>query len=340
MSETANIAAMAELLSGKVFGVFGWSQVGPINFNFKDDTSKDIKRHTKHPCDVIFRYDDPYRRQPIYLITDLKSYAKASVESKEKLQGNITGLASALRCARKSNEFKKHLPEDSGAINGLIFVFNNDNEFDGDFGVLLKSKGPSLIDIPYDSKIYIFGPPQIQFLCDIVNDLEKIFGEDVPLAGQFKFFHPNLISSIPDRNRWPSAMPEMLTSPYIISIYTKETSVKEGDLTKILSRDYTNFYYKGSGATYEEFCFIFDYCFRYNLIDDNHSIKIKMPYCCEDAASNFDKAKQEFSRHFYKQDKGFDKLAKIELIQIPTAIFEFHDKIIGMDKRKEFANAK
>lgn len=336
MSETVNIAAMAEILSGKLFGAFGWKQFGPINFNFTDDT--ECKRHTKYPCDVIFGYEHPFLREWIYLITDLKSYSKASVESKEKIQSNINGLASALRCARISSEFKKNLPKDGDIVNGLLFIYNNDNEYDKDFGTLLKDKGPTSIDIPLHAKLHVFGPPQIQFLCDIVNDLEKVFGEDTPLPGAFRFFYPNQISRIPEKNEWSAAGPEILTSPYIIAIYTKEIRQQLGKEIIVKEIKHTNFYYRGEGDTFEEFCFILDYCFRYSLIDDYQKIKIKMPYCCESAAANFDKAKLHFSEHFYKQAGGFEKLNQVELCPIASAMFEFHDKIIGMEKRKEFSH--
>ena len=339
MSETANIAAMAEILSTSLLGTFGWNQYGPINFNFQDDTDATKSRRAKYPCDIIFGIHDAYLKKPVYLLTDLKSYGRTSIESKDKLQSAINGLASALRCARKSNKFRTHLPEDSGSINALLFIFNNDFEFDKDFPSLLASKSPSIVDIPHNSHLYVMGPPQIQFLSDIVNDLQKIHGEDTPTAGAFKFFHPNLISRIPERNEWSSASPEILLSSFITVIYEKEVRTSVGDQIHINKEKFTNIYYRGTGATPEEFCFILDYCFRYSLIDDYQKIKIKMSQCDPEFSSNFDKATRIFSEHFYKQDSSFEKLRQIEIVSIPSATLKFHENQIGMEKRKEFPNA-
>jgi hypothetical protein len=339
MSETANIAAMAEILSGKLLGAFGWKQFGPINFNFQDDTTPDVQRRTKHPCDVIFGYDDPYSGRPTYLITDLKSYAKATITAKDKLESNIVGLGKALQCAKRSKQFKAHLPEESGSINALLFIYNNDNKYDESFADLLTLKAPLTVDIPFESHLYILGPNHIQFLSDVVNDLEKIHGEDTSTIGAFKFFHPNLISKIPERNEWNSAPPTSLISPYITVIYTKEVKTHKDNEITIKTQKNTNFYYRGTGETHEEFCFILDYFFRYSLIDDYQKIKIKMPYSHPKAALNFEKAKHEFLKHFYKQDSGFIKLSQIELTPIPSTMYTFHEIAIGMERRKEFANA-
>lgn len=338
MGETANIAAMAEILSNKLFGVFGWKQHGPPNFNFTDDTG--LKAKKKHPCDMIFGYSNPYGDDPEYLLTDLKSYMAQSVESKEKLETAIKGLASALTCSRKSLGFKRHLPDESGTINALLFIFNNDAKFDRDFPCLMEAKAPSNVQIPHNARLYVMGPPDIQFLCNIVNDLAKVYGEDVELAGQFKFFYPNLIGKIPAKNEWEAASPEMLLSKFIAVIYEKQKRTKEGEETVVTKEKHTNIYYRGEGSSPEEFCFLFDYCFRYSLIDDYKIINLKMPTAGENCLNNFEKAKHLFSEHFYKQDISFKKLEQIQLTIIEAVTVTFHEKNIGMEKRKEFAHAK
>ena len=78
MSETANIAAMAEKVSADVFKWFKWEMLPPMDFDFnchkpeKHKTS-DLPKKT-HPVDAVFKYFDPYLGKDILLNTDLKSY--------------------------------------------------------------------------------------------------------------------------------------------------------------------------------------------------------------------------------------------------------------------------
>lgn len=333
MSETANISAMAEILSGQLFNIFGWGSFGPANFNFKDDTVKGARK--KHPCDIIFGLKDPYHNM-IYLLTDLKSYKKSSVKSKDKIQDAITNLAETLSCARKSGNFQRHLTGGQGNTEALLFIFNNDDEFDSDFGSLLVSKGPATVNVPFNARLYIFGPPQIQFLADIANDLEKIHGTDAA-SGAFSFFYPNMINRIPEKNEWPAASPEMLLSPFLVVLFKKNVKQENNGETIITEQKLTNIYYRGKGETPEEFCFLIDYCFRYSLIDDYKKIYIKMPYACEDYKSHFETACSMFREQFYKGE-GLAKLSNISPEGIHGIVIKFHANAIGMDKRKEFSN--
>jgi|GEM_PF-5576138 len=340
MGETANIAAMAERISGQLFNVFGWRSVGPVNFNFQENESPEKQRRSKHPCDVIFEYLDPFCSSPIYLLTDLKSYAKSTIEDKSRIKSAITSLGKSLRAAVNSDEFQKRLPGDGGKISALFFVYNNDDDYDKDFEGLLSANMPSPLDIPLTASLYIFGPSNIRFLLDVYNDLQKVYGESDVSSGRFRFYYPNLVSKVPDKNEWHTATPEMLLSPYIPVIYDKEVRMKQEDGSCLVTqKKQIQLYYRGPGSTYEEFCFILDYLFRYSIIDDCASVSIRIPGANGEYLSAFEKAKDEFSQHFYTQDQVFKKLSVIECKSIMTQSQKFSEIELGMEKRKEFKDA-
>jgi hypothetical protein len=338
VGETANIAAISEKISGTIFQVFGWQQYGPVNFNFREDSALGEKAKQKRPCDVIFGYQDPFLNDEVFLITDLKSYAKSTAKDAEKLKKAISNLGNAHRAANNSDDFQGHLPVEGASLSSLLFIFNHDQEYDKDFGTALAENHPSPLDIPTKSNLYVFGPPQIQFFLDIYNDLQKIYGEETMLKGKFRYFYPNLISAFPTRNYWHSATPELLLSPYIPIIYDIDEKVESNGTTQVKSKKCVNFYYSGKGETPEEFCFILDYMFRYNLIDDITQIRIKIPHCGANFMTNFDRAKRDFSRHFYSQDSAFEKIKQIEVTGIPRGRYQYHENAIGMEKRKDFKN--
>lgn len=335
MSETANIASISEILSGKLFGVFGWKQFGPTNFNFREDEGPEVTRRAKYPCDVVFGYMDPYSQLNVYFLTDLKSYKKSTIETKD-FKSAITRLSGAVRKAGSSKEFQDHLPDENGEIHGLLFVYNHDNEYDKDLLAVISADSTISPDIPPVSSISIFSPDQIQFMNDMYNDLEKIFGEDVDPVGKFHFFYPNLTSQIPEKNEWYAATKEMLLSAYVPVLYLR--NINEGG-SHTWTQKYLDLYYRGEGRGYEEFCFIFEFLFRYNLIDDHSRVRIKIRGSSVGSQSAFQRAKSEFLKHFYKEDGALEKLQSIELKEIPTTIYSFHEVNIGMDKRREFANA-
>lgn len=339
MSETANIAAIAELISQRLFNAFGWRPVGPVNFNFQENASLETKRRTKWPCDIVFEYSDPFHSSPIYLLTDLKSYSKSTVEDKNKIKGSITSLGSSLRAAVNSDGFQRHLPEDGARISALFFIYNHDEGYEKDFETVITANMPSPLDLPANSSLYIFGPSHIRFLLDIFNDLQKVFGEDEVASRRFRFYYPNLVSKVPDKNEWSTATPEMLLSPYIPVIFDRETRIKEGDATIAKEQRNIQLYYRGPGSTHEEFCFILDYLFKYSIVDDCAKVSIRIPAPDGNYQSQFAKAKEEFSKHFYSQDQVFQKLNAIECKNIPTQSQKFSDIEVGMEKRKEFYDA-
>lgn len=65
MAETADIAAMAERLSGELFAEFFWKRTGPMNENWACERPEHHKVKT-HPSDVVFYYDEPYTQQRTY----------------------------------------------------------------------------------------------------------------------------------------------------------------------------------------------------------------------------------------------------------------------------------
>src|SRR6266498_1727638 len=105
--ENQNIAAMAERASKEIFEVFGWRQLGPKNQNWAcvEQEKHDRRRARTHPTDLVFRYEDPWSGQEIYVNSDLKSYAKGTIVQ-QSLVSLIRNLSRSVECANKSEEFQ------------------------------------------------------------------------------------------------------------------------------------------------------------------------------------------------------------------------------------------
>lgn len=104
MAETANIAAIAEKLSGELFAEFFWKRTGPMNENWACEKSEHHKVKT-HPSDVVFYYDEPYTNQRTYVNCDLKSYATSSITT-SALRGAVESLTKQVACAEISEEWR------------------------------------------------------------------------------------------------------------------------------------------------------------------------------------------------------------------------------------------
>jgi len=91
MSETSNIAKMAELLSSELFSEFLWKRTGPVDQDWKCV----LESHHKntHPSDVVFYYDEPYEPVRTYVNCDLKSYSADTISAAQIVsfrQGCVT----------------------------------------------------------------------------------------------------------------------------------------------------------------------------------------------------------------------------------------------------------
>src|SRR5437667_75176 len=105
--ESHNIVLMAEKASAEIFDIFGWRLVGPRNKNWAcvERDRHGRKRAGTHPSDAVFRYEDPWSGKEAYVTSDLKSYAKGTMQQ-QPLVAALRNLSRSVECAGVSQEFR------------------------------------------------------------------------------------------------------------------------------------------------------------------------------------------------------------------------------------------
>ena len=130
MPENADIQKMAELASAEIFSVFGWEQSPLMNQNWSCVEQEKHHRQKKvktHPTDTVFKYVDPYSGTDLYIQTDLKSYAKGTLETADLVKA-IRELGRATECANKSEDWKRLFVDQTrnNDVLGMLFIYNHD----------------------------------------------------------------------------------------------------------------------------------------------------------------------------------------------------------------------
>lgn len=186
MAETKNIDEIAGIVSSRVFYELKWDMNEKTDLNWdccmrshlsdKQLESDDPKK--THPTDVVFSYTDPYTNVVQYVQTDLKSYAKRTIEAKHSkgILGDVESLGQQVECAKRSNEWKGMYLNDSSSdfnVHGMLFIYNHDNAYDAKLFDRIPNVEKARFGLPDKSLIAIFSPRQIRFLLDITENIEK-----------------------------------------------------------------------------------------------------------------------------------------------------------------------
>ena len=294
MSETVNIAEFAKILSDEIFTIFGWQTVGPADHTW--DCVEIEKHHKKkakvHPSDVVFKYRDPYRGIDIYLNTDLKSYAKSTLQSTD-LASTLRSLAGAVECANKSPSWQTaYLTERTNYdVVGLLFLFNHDGEFDKDFPAILGEIGPGQIKVERQRKVFVMGPDRITYLNTIAKDiLQERGAKRLPDTDYCHFYYPDMEFAKVTASKQGAATVETLLGPWQILRFGRNGSPQ--------SCPGYYFYSASTGNSEEEFMYIIDFIFTYQLLGDEDVICIRMPLASESATPHFERAKARYADEF------------------------------------------
>lgn len=327
--ETVNIGAMAKEVSDRIFSRFGWEITGTQNENFSCVKVEQHRKKSnpKHPVDVVFNYDDPFTRQKHYLLTDLKSYAKNTIISKDFKQV-VIDLSKAVDCANSSKEWQDRYtnPELNWTIHGLLFVYNHDGEFDKSFNIYLSGVNHSILHLPPDSRIYVIGPDKISYLLNILNDIDVERGQGrLPLNKEIEFWYPDLINRRPTSKIGPIANIELLIGPWQVLPY----EVIEND--NIVKGTYI--YYDGEGKSPKEFEFLMDFSFKNQLVEKNSTISIRMPNAIPNARQNFEQAQDNIFRHFHSFPEIRNRLNQFKFFKIEIVKTQYSSVEIGMEAR-------
>ncbi|XNJ93056.1 hypothetical protein AB6C68_016805 [Vibrio cyclitrophicus] len=182
MSETTQIAKMAEVVSSELFKAFKWGVEDARDHSWACVTSDEHGGKDSHPSDCVFYYRDPYDRQMKYINTDLKSFAKGSI-NKRQIRKAMHSLTYATNCAQYNENWSNLFnPEDSHAVKGMLFVYNHCDNYNGDFDEILKDINESDEDRPKVnhldgySQVYVMSPYKVTELTSIAKDSEDFDG--------------------------------------------------------------------------------------------------------------------------------------------------------------------
>lgn len=282
-------ARMAKRVADDVFPAFGWRQVGGLNANF-DCTSPEDHVTENHPSDVVFTYEDPYTPVPIYVQFDLKSYASGTLKA-SKIREALESMARSTACANRSEEWRnKYIDGTRPALCvGALFIYNHDASYDKSFTSVLRSAGAKPLGIPPNQRLVVFGPDDVAYLASVAKDMKSLRDPDKPVLppkNQCFFFQPHLQRWKAEDPEWSSASLEMLTAPYFTVGYRRATpEPTEGYIV----------YYRNSGETVDEYLYIFDYLFKYQLLRQAVKVQIRMPFRAQAAPAIFEVAKDEYA---------------------------------------------
>lgn len=301
MAETANIATVAEKISKDIFKHFLW-KTHPLrddNFACCNSEHRNESGNSKqtHPGDVVFFYDDPYKEATVYLHTDLKSYKESSINS-NTLRKAFQSLCMTIECANESDDWRQKYSISSDQkheVRGLLFVHNHDNGHEDKFDKALENISFSNLPVASGTYIHFFGPKDIQRLYTIGNEIIRLKSEEIiPNNFNYTFFYPDLVIVRRHAEIWnQSATIESLTGPYLILKYHAFETNKPGYVI----------FYNRNGAKVEEFEYFIDMLSRYQLLNSENDIHIRVTSLNpdENINSNFETAKKKYSKSW-----GFD----------------------------------
>lgn len=331
--ENQNIATMAEKASKEIFEVFGWKQVGPKNQNWAcvDQEKHDRKRSKTHPSDVVFRYEEPWSGKDVYVSSDLKSYARGTI-AQQPMAAALRGVARAVECANRSEEFQ-HLYINAAHpchVIGMLFVYNHDNAYDEDFNKLMENLNPSQVDVAASNRVGVVGPKRVIYLNTIAKDILIAQGRKGELGPDIEceFFYPNLQTVRFAKTTSPVANLETLLCPWLVMRYAKPTvGVSEPGYFV---------YSDGRGDSVDEFQYLLDYLFKYQIATDRVRISIRMAFACPEAAALFEKAKETYAEDYWpianvSPEQVRRRMVNIELHTITSLVPRFSEVELGME---------
>lgn len=328
MAETSNIAQIAETVSKDIFEVMGWHRNTIPNTNWN---CVEPKKHAcrTHPCDAVWYYDEPYRHQRTYILSDLKSYQAKSIQP-SSLAPAIVSLSKAVECAKKSDEWQQRFLINRATpfdVVGMLFIYNHDRDFDKSFeGVLPDLTIPNTPGYSNGVRVMVMGPRLIWELNSIANDLKQLrYRSNGSVMMVHSPFYPEC-----RRNQYRTRDIER-SAATIDSLFSNILAFK----TKTVGDQYgyrqLHVYYRGKGNTSEEFLSLLDYCFRYQQIDNAEKIVVHFSNFNQSdntkASENWEKAKHEFREAF---DFSADRLEIMKCESLQLVIPRWCATEIGM----------
>ena len=323
MAETNNIAQLAEIVSDDLFARFFWRRTGSWNQNWPCENPKHLPRKT-HPSDVVFYYDEPYSLRRAYFNCDLKSYSSSRINT-GVIQSALEDLAQALTCMEVSEAWHKMYVHEGSSpfLCGLLFIYNHDGDYDRNFDYLLSSVKYDDIRIPKGSQIIILGPQQIRWLDNVRYEMVYMRGnKDLPDEQFCRFEYPHLVRKKKVQIEIArAATVDMLTGPWITLGYDAANGKPPGILV----------FYRGKGASAEEFLYLIDYLMHYQMVKPGLSIRVRTLEPDPNAAAHFERAIVECTDKYRGGEEIAGLFRGIEYKQIAQVHRSFSQIEVGMD---------
>lgn len=321
--ETVNIAKIAEKVSAEIFQHFRWTRVGVENKNWDCVIPSHKKKH--HPSDAVYCYEEAYTNKQTYVLCDFKSYKKGSITA-SSINSALTSLNLALSCAKLSDSFKQLFIDESRPhdIVGLLFIYNNDNEFDLDFDKMLDDAS-SKIKINEGNRIFVMGPRDVTYLDRIAQNILLLRGDEkLPHKAQCSFFSLEIPQKkvILDPSQVPLSL-EYAASDIQLLRYSNAVDAK--------SFDGLDVYLRSNGNSVENFMYILDMLRCSYVFHERKTIRFFLPNACDLAPINLEKA---ISQYGYGLNASYFNEIKSNIFYEPITrlnAFRFSEIIVGMD---------
>lgn len=327
MGETANVAEVSAKISKDIFRPLGWHMHPKWDDNFdclnEDHKTSGGEPKKSHPTDVVFSYDDPYLAKRVYLLTDLKSYAKGTI-THTKLRTALKSLAVTVDCASRSDQWRQKFGVDLDEpheIRGLLFVHNHDHEYAKCFYEELAKVNTKTLPIARGNIIHFLGPRDIQRLFTITNDILRLKGSG-ELPTDYTFFYPDLVMRRRHGDIWEQAATfEALAGPFLTIKYKAATDQPPGYLI----------YYNRSGGTTEEFEYLLDCCSRFQMLDSDESVRIRVchPEADGEMNSRFELATRKYAKAWRLDPARIAVLKKIKIERVTAMTDSYHPGDMG-----------
>ncbi|WP_395738361.1 hypothetical protein [Prosthecobacter sp.] len=328
MSETKQIALIAQKVSAEIFKEFGWTQIGPEDHDWTCVSQEKHEVQT-HPSDLVMWYEDPYEDVRMVFNFDLKSYAAGTLQ-KAKIRSAMTSLCKATDCANVSADWSSLYGSSSAnyQVHGLLFVYNHDGLYTGDFDSMIQKMDSKDLPLSNKNKVHVFGPATVNYLSTIAIDLAILRARKTNDGQSAKsgFYFPDLVGLHPRAQNQKSASIEMLLSPWQIIRFASTT---RGEPAQI-SYEYI-VYYRGTGESVDEFKYLFDAFFRFQMLGDEESINIRMPFADLKAAATFQQAKEAYAADFYGLKEFQGRLSRIQIGPMSNIVKNFSTVELGME---------
>lgn len=338
MAETGSIQKMAELAGDAVFSVFGWRRAQLMNQNWECEEKQKhhkVRKPGTHPTDSVFIYTDPYSGFDIYVLADLKSYAKGTLQTAD-LGKIIRGVGHAVECANKSTAWKALYVDQTRNhfVTGLVFIYNHDGGYDKDFSTELSSIPPSQFEMHPFMYVGVVGPERVIYLNSIAADIKDLaFRKIIPDQKHCRFQFPHLNRTMALHPKSTAVPLAALLSPLIVLFYEFPAD-GPSPVAGVAQRGVVAFY-DGIGETVDEFKYLLDYFFKYQIADETTHVMIRQTFQHKDAPAVFDKAKREYARDYWPASGGSEKdckdiLDKITLKKVQSVVPTFSETELGM----------